>query len=60
VVLPLCSARRNPRFSGACKIAIQWGTREIIRSDWKKVFERAHLEEAIAEMLQGDSAGKPA
>ncbi|HVN22218.1 MAG TPA: phosphogluconate dehydrogenase C-terminal domain-containing protein, partial [Dongiaceae bacterium] len=35
-------AEKSP-FSDACKIAIRWGTREIIRSDWRKVFERGPL-----------------
>lgn len=51
-------AEKSP-FSDACKIAIEWGTREIIRPDWKKVFDRGPLAEAISEMLQGEFAGKP-
>ncbi len=50
-------AEKSP-FSDACKIAIRWGTREIIRSDWRKVFERGPLFDAISEMLQTDAVGK--
>lgn len=50
-------AEKSP-FSDACKIAIQWGTREIVRPDWKKVFDRGPLADAISEMLQIDLAGK--
>lgn len=46
-------------FSDACKIAIRWGTREIIRPDWKKVFERGPLGEAISEMLQTELTKQP-
>jgi len=52
-------AEKSP-FSDACKIAIQWGTREIIRPDWRKVFERGPLVDAISEMLQTELTGKPA
>jgi len=38
-------------FSDAAKIAIQWGTREIIRPDWRKVFEPHVLRDAIHAML---------
>lgn len=44
-------AEKSP-FSDAAKIAIRWGMREIIREDWKKVFDRGPLVEAISEMLQ--------
>jgi D-apionate oxidoisomerase len=47
-------AEKSP-FSDACKIAIEWGTREIIRPDWKKVFEPKVLREAIHAMLEADS-----
>lgn len=37
--------------SDAAKIAVDWGMKEVIRSDWEKVFERKTLEEAIRFML---------
>jgi len=47
-------AEKSP-FSDACKIAIQWGMKEVIRPDWKKVFEPHALREAIEVMLAVDS-----
>jgi len=41
-------------FSDAAKIAIQWGTQELLRPDWKRVFEPHVLRQAIRVMLQGD------
>lgn len=52
-------AEKSP-FSDAAKIAIQWGTREIIQPDWRKVFDRGPLVDAISEMLQTDLVEKPA
>jgi hypothetical protein len=43
-------------FSDACKIAIEWGTRELIDPDWRRVFDRAILSEAIREMIKPQSA----
>lgn len=47
-------AEKSP-FSDAAKIAIDWGLKEIIRSDWKKVFEPHALRQAIEVMLAVDS-----
>jgi hypothetical protein len=47
-------AEKSP-FSDAAKIAIDWGMKEIIRSDWKKVFEPHALRQAIEVMLAVDS-----
>lgn len=47
-------AEKSP-FSDACKIAIQYGMKEVIRPDWKKVFEPGVLREAIEVMLAADS-----
>jgi ketol-acid reductoisomerase len=47
-------AEKSP-FSDAAKIAIDWGTKEIIRPDWKKVFEPHALRQAIEVMLAVDS-----
>ena len=47
-------AEKSP-FSDAAKIAIEWGMKEIIRPDWKKVFEPHALREAIEVMLAVDS-----
>ncbi|MFZ1131324.1 MAG: phosphogluconate dehydrogenase C-terminal domain-containing protein [Terriglobales bacterium] len=47
-------AEKSP-FSDAAKIAIEWGMKEVIRPDWKKVFEPQALREAIEVMLAVDS-----
>jgi pyrroline-5-carboxylate reductase len=51
-------AEKSP-FSDAAKIAIEFGMKEVIRSDWKKVFEPKVLREAIEVML-GVDAVEPA
>lgn len=38
-------------FSDACKIAIQWGSKQIFQPDWKKVFQPERMREAIQVML---------
>ncbi len=43
-------------FSDAAQMAIQWGTRELIAPDWKKVFRRDVLTAAILEMLRPAAA----
>lgn len=55
IAMAICFGAERSPFSDACKIAIQWGTREIIRPDWKKVFEPEVLREAIRFMLREDS-----
>ncbi len=50
-------AEKSP-FSDAAKIAITWGTREVIRPDWRKVFEPEILREAIHAMLETDATIK--
>jgi hypothetical protein len=37
--------------SDAAKLAIEWGLSEIIRPDWRRVFDRETLSSAIHEML---------
>jgi ketol-acid reductoisomerase len=51
-------AEKSP-FSDAAKIAIEFGMKEVIRSDWKKVFEPEVLRDAIEVML-GVEAVEPA
>ena len=41
-------------FSDAAQVAIKWGMQEIIREDWRRVFEPEVLREAIRVMLHGD------
>lgn len=40
----------NP-FSDAAMIAIDYGRRNVLREDWKKVFEPEAIEEVLSEML---------
>jgi D-apionate oxidoisomerase len=40
----------NP-FSDAAMIAVDYGRRHVLRSDWKKVFEPDRIQEVLAEML---------
>lgn len=51
-------AEKSP-FSDAAKIAIEFGMKEVIRSDWRKVFEPQVLRQAIQVMLEVDAV-KPA
>ncbi|HWR50739.1 MAG TPA: phosphogluconate dehydrogenase C-terminal domain-containing protein [Bryobacteraceae bacterium] len=44
-------AEKSP-FSDAAQMAVEWGMKEIIRPDWRKVYERETLEEAIHFMLK--------
>lgn len=43
-------AEKSP-FSDAAKIAVRWGMSNIIREDWRKVFEPETLQAAIQTML---------
>ena len=45
------SLRGDNPFSDACKIAMDYGHRSIIREDWKKVFTDAELDLNLAKML---------
>ena len=50
-------AEKSP-FSDAAQVAIRWGMKEIIRSDWQRAFERETLLKVIDLMLT--SNGQPA
>jgi hypothetical protein len=52
IAMAICFGAEKAPFSDAAKRAIEWGWREIIRPDWKRVFERPTLEPAIREMLR--------
>ena len=43
-------AEKSP-FSDAAQIAVEWGLRELVRPEWKQVFEHETLSKAIREML---------
>lgn len=42
-------------FSEACKIAIDYGYRHVLREDWRKVFEPESIEEVLRQMLRLES-----
>ena len=46
------SLRGSNPFSEACLIAMDYGRESIITKDWKKVFDRAELDQVIARMLR--------
>jgi len=46
-------AEKSP-FSDAAQLAIQWGMEEVIRPDWKRVFEPDTLRHVISLMLRAD------
>jgi hypothetical protein len=43
--------KSNIPFSDACKIAVEYGYRHVLRDDWKKVFEPESIQEVLTEML---------
>ena len=42
-------------FSDAAKIAIEYGKRNVIRDNWRDVFEPEHVKAVIGEMLHPGS-----
>lgn len=38
-------------FSDACKIAVEYGYRHVLREDWRKVFEPEQIDEVLVQML---------
>ena len=51
IALAVALRGTNP-FSDACLIAIEQGKEAIIQPDWKKVFEKEHLDTTIRKMLK--------
>lgn len=51
IALAVALRGTNP-FSDACLIAIELGKEAIIKPDWKKVFEKEHLDLTIQKMLK--------
>ncbi|MFJ8235283.1 phosphogluconate dehydrogenase C-terminal domain-containing protein [Ureibacillus sp. NPDC094379] len=51
IALAVALRGTNP-FSDACLIAIEQGKEAIIQPDWKKVFEKEHLDLTIRKMLK--------
>jgi len=52
IAMAIVFGHEQSPFSDACQTAIQWGTKEIIQPDWRRVFERETLTEAIRVMLR--------
>ena len=42
-------------FSDAAQVAIRWGTEQVIRPDWRRVFEPDQVRAAIREMLHPEA-----
>lgn len=56
IALAIVFGAESSPFSDACKVAIEWGTRELIDPEWRRVFDRPVLSEAIREMIRPQSA----
>ncbi|MBM3748627.1 MAG: semialdehyde dehydrogenase [Acidobacteria bacterium] len=52
IAVAICFGAEQSPFSDAAKRAIEWGTRELIRPDWRKVYHPEVLKAAIREMLR--------
>jgi len=52
IALAIAFGVEKSPFSDAAKIAIDWGTKQIIRPDWQRVFEPEVLRDAIRVMLR--------
>lgn len=53
IALAVAFRSTNP-FSDACMIAIDYGRENILKDDWKKIFEQEELDRVIARMLRID------
>jgi hypothetical protein len=51
IAVAICFGAEQSPFSDAAQLAIQWGMREIVRPDWRKVYDPAVLKQAIREMI---------
>lgn len=56
IAIAICFGAERSPFSDAAKLAIDWGTRELIHPDWKKVYRREVLQAAIREMIHPPAA----
>ncbi|TAI97106.1 phosphogluconate dehydrogenase C-terminal domain-containing protein [Pectobacterium versatile] len=54
IALAVAFRSTNP-FSDACMIAIEYGKENIIKPDWKKIFDEKELDLVIAKMLKIDA-----
>lgn len=53
IALAVAFRSTNP-FSDACMVAIDYGRENILRPDWKKIFDQSELDKVIARMLKID------
>jgi hypothetical protein len=58
IAIAICFGAEKAPFSDAAKLAIEWGTRELIARDWKSVYQPERLKSAIREMIHPPAAAK--
>jgi hypothetical protein len=51
IAIAICFGAEKSPFSDAAKLAIEWGMRELVDQDWRRVFRRDVLQTAIQEMI---------
>lgn len=51
IAIAICFGAEKAPFSDAAQLAIEWGTREFLDPDWRRVFRREVLQSAIQEMI---------
>jgi len=54
IALAIVFGAEKAPFSDAAQLAIQWGMKEVIQRDWKRVFEPDTLKDVIRLMLHAD------
>ncbi|WP_456268713.1 NAD(P)-binding domain-containing protein [Kushneria sp. AK178] len=59
IALAVAFRSTNP-FSDACMVAIDYGRENILKDDWKKIFEQEELDKVIARMLKIDQVRRDA
>lgn len=56
IAVAICFGAEKSPFSDAAELAIQWGMRELVDPDWRRVFRRDVLQAAIQEMIHPAAA----
>jgi hypothetical protein len=51
IAIAICFGAEKSPFSDAAKLAIEWGMRELVDPDWRRVYRRDVLQAAIQEMI---------
>lgn len=57
IALAVVFKATNP-FSDACMIAMEYGKENLIKADWKKIFEEKELDKVVAKMLKIDAINR--